>query len=83
MLFRPRSPPPPPHLPLLLCCSLLSFACGSLMYDFHVKPDARRSAMIRRKEPGPYEDRVGPTVLAVMLMISIVAQFVIKVVSML
>jgi hypothetical protein len=34
--------------------------------------------MIRNKLPGPYEDTVGPTVLGIMLMISITAQFAIK-----
>jgi len=34
--------------------------------------------MIRRRSPGPYEDIIGPSVLAVALMISIVAQFSIK-----
>ena len=51
----------------------ISFICYS-MYQY-----ARRAAMIRRKDPGPYEDTVGPTVLAVMLMISILAQFAIKI----
>ncbi|KAL7445152.1 hypothetical protein ACHAXH_007820 [Discostella pseudostelligera] len=39
---------------------------------------SRRASMIRRKAPGPYVDIVGPTVLTVILMISIVAQFSIK-----
>jgi hypothetical protein len=34
--------------------------------------------MIRRKAPGPYVDIVGPTVLTVILMLSIVTQFSIK-----
>jgi uncharacterized membrane protein YidH (DUF202 family) len=51
----------------------IAFICYS-MYQY-----ARRAAMIRRKDPGPYEDTVGPTVLAVMLMISILAQFAIKI----
>lgn len=38
--------------------------------------------MIRNKHPGPYDDTVGPTVLAVMLMVSIVCQFAIKLSSM-
>mmetsp|Transcript_24445 Transcript_24445/g.58108 ORF Transcript_24445/g.58108 Transcript_24445/m.58108 type:complete len:223 (+) Transcript_24445:94-762(+) len=38
----------------------------------------RRSSMIRRKAPGPYVDTVGPVALTVILMISIVAQFSIK-----
>ena len=38
----------------------------------------RRSFMIRHKHPGPYEDVAGPVVLGVMLMLSIIAQFGIK-----
>jgi len=38
----------------------------------------RRSAMIRRRDPGPYEDIVGPTILTIMLMGSIIIQFSIK-----
>lgn len=38
----------------------------------------RRASMIRRKSPGPYEDVTGPTVLTVILMLSIVTQFSIK-----
>jgi hypothetical protein len=37
--------------------------------------------MIRNKHPGPYDDTVGPTVLGVVLMISIVCQFAIKLYS--
>jgi hypothetical protein len=44
--------------------------------------DAKRAAMIRRKAPGPYEDTVGPTVLGIMVMISIVCQFALKLYSM-
>lgn len=43
------------------------------MYQYH-----RRATMIRNRHPGPYEDTVGPTVLGVMLMMSIVAQFSLK-----
>lgn len=57
-------------LPVAIC-----FICYS-MYQY-----ARRSAMIRRKDPGPYEDTVGPTVLGIMLMLSILAQFAVKVYS--
>jgi hypothetical protein len=38
--------------------------------------------MIRNKHPGPYEDTVGPTVLGIMLMLSIVCQFAIKLYAM-
>ena len=47
-----------------------------------VSIDAKRAAMIRAKAPGPYEDTVGPTVLGIMLMLSIIANFGIKVYSM-
>ena len=38
----------------------------------------RRASLIRRKSPGPYVDVAGPTVLTVILMLSIVTQFSIK-----
>ena len=38
--------------------------------------------MIRTRHPGPYDDTVGPTVLGIMLMLSIVAQFGVKLYSM-
>jgi len=38
----------------------------------------RRAEMLKRKAPGPYEDTVGPILFAVLLMIAIVVQFVIK-----
>lgn len=43
---------------------------------------ARRANMIRHRHPGPYEDTTGPTVLAVMLMVSILAQFSLKLYAM-
>jgi uncharacterized membrane protein YidH (DUF202 family) len=42
---------------------------------------SRRAYMIRTRHPGPYEDTVGPTVLGIMLMLSIVAQFALKLYS--
>jgi len=41
----------------------------------------KRSHMIRHKLPGPYDDTIGPTVLGIMLMISITAQFAVKLIS--
>lgn len=38
----------------------------------------RRVRMLRQKLPGPYEDLVGPTVLCIMLILSIVTQFAFK-----
>jgi uncharacterized membrane protein YidH (DUF202 family) len=43
------------------------------MYQYN-----RRATMIRHRHPGPYEDTVGPTVLGIMLMVSITAQFALK-----
>ncbi|CAM9822857.1 unnamed protein product [Chrysoparadoxa australica] len=42
----------------------------------------KRAAMIRRREPGPYEDTVGPVLLATMLMVAISLNFVVKVYDM-
>lgn len=50
----------------------LSFTIYSL-YQYH-----RRIGMLRTKSPGPYEDTRGPVVLSIMLMISILSQFTIK-----
>lgn len=38
----------------------------------------KRASMIRRRDPGPYEDRVGPIVLGVLLAVSIVVNFLLK-----
>lgn len=38
----------------------------------------RRANMLKRKAPGPYEDKVGPILYALLLMVAIIAQFVIK-----
>jgi uncharacterized membrane protein YidH (DUF202 family) len=56
---------------------LLPVAISSICHSMN--QCARRAAMIRRKDPGPYEDTVGPIVLAEMLMILILAQFAIKI----
>ncbi|KAG5191714.1 hypothetical protein JKP88DRAFT_271253 [Tribonema minus] len=38
----------------------------------------RRAKLIRQRAPGPYEDNVGPTVLATMLMVAIILNVTIK-----
>eukprot|EP00531_Pseudo-nitzschia_arenysensis_P011300 CAMPEP_0116141732 /NCGR_PEP_ID=MMETSP0329-20121206/14534_1 /TAXON_ID=697910 /ORGANISM="Pseudo-nitzschia arenysensis, Strain B593" /LENGTH=214 /DNA_ID=CAMNT_0003636925 /DNA_START=46 /DNA_END=690 /DNA_ORIENTATION=+ len=58
---------------------MLPVAVSFLVYAMYQY--IKRSYMIRHKLPGPYEDTVGPVVLSVMLMISITAQFAIKLVS--
>eukprot|EP01039_Chlorochromonas_danica_P000486 gene485-525_t len=39
----------------------------------------KRAGMIRRKDPGPYEDRMGPIVLATLLALSILMNFGVKI----
>lgn len=55
---------------------LLPVAVSFIVYAMYQY--SRRAYMIRRRMPGPYEDTVGPAVLGVMLMLSIVAQFALK-----
>jgi uncharacterized membrane protein YidH (DUF202 family) len=55
---------------------LLPIAIAFITYSMHQY--GRRAQMIRRRSPGPYEDIIGPSVLAVALILSIVAQFTIK-----
>lgn len=57
---------------LIMLPVAIAFLCYS-MYQY-----VKRSYMIRHKLPGPYEDSVGPTILSIMLMVSITAQFSIK-----
>jgi uncharacterized membrane protein YidH (DUF202 family) len=38
----------------------------------------KRASMIRRRDPGPYEDKVGPVVLGVLLAVSIIVNFIVK-----
>jgi uncharacterized membrane protein YidH (DUF202 family) len=55
---------------------LLPVAIAFIVYSMYQY--SRRASMIRHRHPGPYEDKVGPTVLAVMLMLSILCQFALK-----
>ena len=55
---------------------LLPVAISFIVYSMYQYN--RRATMIRHRHPGPYEDTVGPTVLGVLLMISIVAPFALK-----
>lgn len=59
---------------------LLPVAIAFIVYSMFQY--ARRASMIRTRHPGPYEDTTGPAVLGVMLMVSIVAQFALKLYSM-
>jgi uncharacterized membrane protein YidH (DUF202 family) len=59
---------------------LLPVAISFILYSMYQY--SRRAYMIRHRHPGPYEDTVGPSVLAVMLMFSIVAQFSLKLYTM-
>ena len=57
---------------LLLMPVAIAFSAYSLyMY-------MQRASLIRRKEPGPYEDKVGPIFLACLLALSITVNFLVK-----
>lgn len=57
---------------LILMPTAISFCCYALfMY-------VKRSRMIRRKDPGPYEEKWGPVVLSSILAASIVTNFFVK-----
>lgn len=43
--------------------------------------DARRASIIRRASPGPWQDLAGPLVLSVVLVVSLVSQFALKLYS--
>lgn len=55
---------------------LLPIAIAFMVYSMHQY--GKRAQLIRRRAPGPYEDIIGPSVLAVALMMSIVVQFSVK-----
>eukprot|EP00968_Pinguiococcus_pyrenoidosus_P024921 scaffold5198_cov247-Pinguiococcus_pyrenoidosus.AAC.8 len=59
---------------------LLPVAIAFSVYSLFIYQ--RRAAMIRRRDPGPYEDRVGPILLGTILMVAIVLQFAVKVYDM-
>jgi uncharacterized membrane protein YidH (DUF202 family) len=59
---------------------LLPVAVAFIVYSMYQY--ARRAKMIRTRHPGPYEDTVGPVVLGIMLMVSITAQFALKMYAM-
>jgi uncharacterized membrane protein YidH (DUF202 family) len=59
---------------------LLPVAISFILYSMYQYQ--RRAKMIRTRHPGPYEDTVGPAVLGIMLMMSITAQFALKLYSM-
>ena len=57
---------------ILLLPVAIAFCCYSLwMY-------IKRANMIRRKDPGPYEDKFGPIALAALLGLSITINFIVK-----
>lgn len=67
-------------LDLLYGVVLLPIAIAFMLYSMHQY--GKRAQMIRRRSPGPYEDIIGPAVLAVALMLSIVVQFSVKLYAM-
>ncbi len=63
--------------------SVILLPVAIIFMIYSMRQYGRRSMMIRRRAPGPYEDIIGPSVLAVAIMISIVAQFTLKLYSIL
>jgi hypothetical protein len=53
----------------------IAFTC----YALHTY--LKRTAMLLRRDPGPFDDRVGPTVLGGLLIAAIVANFSVKLYS--
>ena len=56
---------------------LMPVAIAFCVYALHMF--MRRAAMLRRRDPGPWDERVAPTVLGVMLMVAIVTNFSLKI----
>lgn len=52
-----------------------------IKYPLPQMQDARRASIIRRASPGPWQDMAGPLVLSVVLVVSLVSQFAIKLYS--
>lgn len=59
---------------------LLPVAIAFTAYSLHTY--LRRVAMIQRRDPGPYEDRVGPVILTGLLIMAIFASFSVKLYAM-
>lgn len=55
---------------------MMPVAIAFCVYALHMY--LRRLAMLKRRDPGPFDDRVGPTVLGVMLALAIISSFSIK-----
>ena len=60
--------------------SLMPVSIAFTMYALHMY--LRRTAMLVRRDPGPFDDRVGPTVLGVLLLAAIVCNITVKMYSM-
>jgi uncharacterized membrane protein YidH (DUF202 family) len=58
---------------------LLPVAIGIIIYA--LCKFMRRTEMLRRKIPGPYEDEVGPAVVVAVLTVAIVASFIVSFVA--
>uniref|UniRef100_A0A7S2V667 DUF202 domain-containing protein n=1 Tax=Fibrocapsa japonica TaxID=94617 RepID=A0A7S2V667_9STRA len=61
----------------LLILPVAILFCMYALYNF-----LRRSSMIRRRDPGPYDDALGPSFLALILMVSIILNFSVKIYDM-
>jgi hypothetical protein len=63
----------------LSSCRPSSFVFSNRSFQTHNFPlDVRRSQMIKNRQPGPFIDYVGPITITMILMATIVAQFILK-----
>ena len=57
--------------------ALMPVAIAFAVYAMHMY--LRRTAMLMRRDPGPYDDRIGPMVLGALLVLAIVTNFSVKI----
>ena len=57
--------------------ALMPVAIAFAVYAMHMY--LRRTAMLMRREPGPFDDRIGPMVLGALLVLAIVTNFSVKI----
>jgi uncharacterized membrane protein YidH (DUF202 family) len=63
---------------LAYSCTTIFVVNASLFFQCDVYSDSRRASMIRRQAPGPFVDVAGPILLSITLIVALVAQFSIR-----
>ena len=67
-----------PRQTIGLSCMIGSYAVQHRILLLFLFMYIKRSRMLRAKDPGPYDDKMGPIVLCSMLALSIVINFFVK-----